>query len=52
MVSEQLGFHQGHSFTYRVIRLIGSITADGCQGKQKAAFFIDVQKAFDLVWQS
>lgn len=30
--------------------MVGSITAAGCKGKQTAAFFLDIEKAFNRLW--
>lgn len=44
MVSEKGNVH---SLTDEIVE---SIMAAGCQGKQTATFFLDVERAFDRVW--
>ena len=50
LIPEQFCFREIH-FHSSADRLVESITEAGCKDKKTIAFFVDVETAFDSVWQ-
>lgn len=48
---EQFGFQAGHSTNHQLIRLTQSVKADLAQKRSTGLILLDVEKAFDSVWQ-
>lgn len=49
--AEQFGFKRGHSTNHQLVRLTRNIKHHFSQGKSAGMILLDVEKAYDSVWQ-
>ena len=47
----QSGLRKGRSYSDQIVRLAHDITAFSTQSKMTKAVFLDLEKAFDMVWR-
>ena len=48
---EQFGFKRGHSTNHQLVRLVREIRSNFARGKSSGMVLLDVEKAYDSVWQ-
>lgn len=48
---EQFGFQKGHSTSHQIVRMVKEVKRNFQQGKSSGLILLDVEKAYDSVWQ-
>lgn len=48
---EQFGFKRGHSTNHQLVRLVREVRTNFAQGRSSGMVLLDVEKAYDSVWQ-
>lgn len=49
--NQQFGFKKGHSTCHQLVRLVKQVRSNFTQGKSSGMILLDVEKAYDSVWQ-